>query len=447
MREDVGDYRAIADRIAQDIGEGRLATGERLPPQRQFAYERGIAVSTASRVYAELVQRGLVVGEIGRGTFVRSDPAQSRLSFAEPPAGTVDLERNYSILDGHEEIIAGALARLLRPDAMPVALAPVAAQGTASARQIAARFFTRAEWDPDPEALVFTGNGRQAIAATMAALAPPGERLGVEAMTYPVVKGIAARLGITLVPLALDAEGLCPESLAQAHRATPLRGVYLQPSLHNPLGITMGADRRAAIARCLTELDLVAIEDSIYGFLNDAPPLASFAPERVILLDSLSKRVAPGLTLGIIAGPIALRDRIAACVRSGGWGATGLPFHIGAQMMENGEASRIGQAKRADAAERQRLARTILAGLDVRGDPGAYHLWLELPDIWRAETYMAAAARRGIAVTPGSAFAVQPGHAPNAVRLALASPTEAKLAEALRTLRQLAMGGDDRPVE
>ncbi|MDU6804623.1 MAG: GntR family transcriptional regulator, partial [Bradyrhizobium sp.] len=57
-------YTTLVDDIAEDIANGKLKAGDRLPPQRQFAYERGIAASTAARVYAELLRRGLVVGEV-----------------------------------------------------------------------------------------------------------------------------------------------------------------------------------------------------------------------------------------------------------------------------------------------------------------------------------------------------------------------------------------------
>jgi hypothetical protein len=64
------EYLKLADTVAAEIANGALKPGDRLPPQRSFAYERKIAVSTASRVYTELLRRGLVVGEVGRGTFV-----------------------------------------------------------------------------------------------------------------------------------------------------------------------------------------------------------------------------------------------------------------------------------------------------------------------------------------------------------------------------------------
>ncbi|MFC7609379.1 hypothetical protein [Teichococcus aestuarii] len=101
--------------------------------------------------------------------------------------------------------------------------------------------------------------------------------------------------------------------------------------------------------------------------------------------------------------------------------------------------------KRLDAGHRNAMARAILgeAGLTLRCDPRAYHLWLLLPGSWRAETFVAAAARQRIAVSPAAEFAAGPGHAPDAVRLALAAPEEAALRPALETLRDLALAGPE----
>jgi DNA-binding transcriptional MocR family regulator len=79
-----------------------------------------------------------------------------------------------------------------------------------------------------------------------------------------------------------------------------------------------------------------------------------------------------------------------------------------------------------------------IEGLTLTSDPRAYHAWLTLPTGLRAADFVAAAAREGIAVVPGSTFAVSPGHAPNAIRLALASPTPDTLGTALRTLAMIA---------
>src|SRR5437016_2132095 len=113
-------FAQLADGIAADIAAGRLKPGERLPPQRTFAYERGIAASTASRVYSELLRRGLAVGEVGRGTFISGRPEQ--VALTEPHASSVDLEFNFPILPEQYELVAKSLSGLNRPEALRIAL-------------------------------------------------------------------------------------------------------------------------------------------------------------------------------------------------------------------------------------------------------------------------------------------------------------------------------------
>ncbi|TKG71581.1 aminotransferase-like domain-containing protein [Prauserella endophytica] len=428
------DYRAIADAVAADIAAGRLQPGQRLPPQRRFARTRGIAASTAARVYTELTRRGLVAGEVGRGTFVRAGLPLVEPALVEPATARVDLERNFPVLPGQAEQLAASLTGLLRSDALGAALRPVGVSGTRTARTAAVRLLSRAGWSPEPERILFSGNGRQAIAAAVSALVPVGGRLGVEALTYPVVKGIAPRLGCTLVPLPTDEEGMVPGAL----RSVNVHAVYVQPVLHNPLGVTMSARRRAEFGSVVRELDLPVVEDTIYAFLRDEPPLATEAPEHTVVTDSLSKRLAPELTLGFVVPPARFADRVASALRSGAWTAQGFAIDAATRWIGDGTADAVQNAKRADAARRQQLVREHLAGFAVRADPAAYHCWWELPAQWRAETFVAAAARRGIAVSPAGAFTVGSGHAPSAVRLALASPPEPVLASALGALAALA---------
>ncbi|MFH8713887.1 PLP-dependent aminotransferase family protein [Streptomyces zaomyceticus] len=440
------EYRRIADRVEAAVRDGRLRPGDRLPPQRVFARRHAIANSTAIRVYGELARRGLVVGEVGRGTFVRAAPPLPGPALAEATgAAPVDLQLNYPFFDGQAELMARALAALARPDVLAEAVTrPAAATGTPEARDAAATVLARPGWAPDPESVLFAGNGRRAIAAALSSLVPPGGRLGVEALTYPLVKAVAERLGIRLVPLGLDAEGVRPEALAAAHRAAPLSAVYLQPTLHNPLSSTAGEGRRAELAELLRGLDLTAVEDTTWAFLAPAAPapLAAHAPERVLLVDSLSKRLAPGLTVGYLVVPGRLRAAVAEALRSGAWTADGLALAAATRWTGDGTVAEAVAAKRAEAAARHALVGRRLAGHVLRTSPHAYYCWWELPAPWRAETFTAAAAERaGVAVTPGSAFAVGTGTAPDAIRVGLASPPRAVLDEALSRLAALAAAG------
>ncbi|MFF7991292.1 PLP-dependent aminotransferase family protein [Kitasatospora xanthocidica] len=441
------DYRLIADQVAADIADGRLRPGQQLPTQRAFARSRGIAASTAGRVYRELIRRGLTVGEVGRGTFVRAGHRRDggRVPLAEPAAGPVDLELNYPTVPGQAELLAGGLAPLLRADALGEALRPVGAAGTGAARRAFATLLSTDSWEVGGPEVLFAGNGRQAIAGALSALVPPGQRLGVEELTYPVVKAVAERLGIRLVPLAVDEHGLLPDAVAVAHRAAPLRAVYVQPRLQNPLGVSLPRERAEALAAELRRLDLPAVEDAIWSFLRpELAPLAALAPERTVLVDSLSKRLAPGLTTGFAVVPAGLRERVAGALRSGGWAPSGFALEAAVRWIGDGALAAVEAAKRADARARQLLALEVLAGQRLRADPCSYYLWWELPGAWRAETFVAAAARAGISLTPATAFAVDPRRSPSAVRVGLASPPLPVLARALEALGRIA-AGDGNP--
>ncbi|MEU1274154.1 PLP-dependent aminotransferase family protein [Streptomyces sp. NPDC005799] len=435
------DYRRIADRIAADIAAGRLQPGERLPPQRTFARRHGLAASTAERAYGELVRRGLVVGEVGRGTFVRAAPPRPGGRALTEPATTapVNLELNYPSAPGQAELLAPALAPLTRPDILTDALRPAPADGTAPAREAASALLGL------PGRVLFTGNARQAIAAALASLVRPGGRVGVEELTYPLVKEIAGRIGGTLVPLATDGDGLLPDAVAAAHRSAPLSALYVQPTLHNPTSVTMSGARRRQVAAVAEDLNIPVVEDRIWSFLADGAEesLAVHAPGLTHVVDGLSKRVAPGLTVGFLVVPPHRAEQVADVVRSGGWSAGRFALEAAVRWIEDGTVARLVAAKREDARHRQRLVRRWLGGFRVRCDPRAYYAWWDLPAPWRADTFTAAAAEHGIAVTPGPAFAVGSGRAPDAVRLGLGSAAVPDLERALAILAGVARAGSN----
>ena len=430
----------MADQVQADIGAGRFRPGDRLPTQREFADARRIAMSTATRVYAELIRRGLVVGEVGRGTFVRTGPPADGFALAQGIGGRINLATNVPLLPTQAAMLAASAAAMTRRSAViGSAMETVVASGTPAARRTVAAFVARGAWRPDPEGLSFTGNGRQALAAALAALVPAGQRLGVEALSYQSVTGIAARLGIEVVALPMDEHGLRVDGVRAVQRRSPLRAIYVQPTLHNPLGMTMPVKRRQELVRALRDLNVIGIEDHVYAFLfDDLSPLASLAPDHVVMIDSLSKRVAPGLTLGWALAPTHLVPVLAEAIRASALVPSGLALELGVRWIADGTVACLVRDKRRDAARRQRLLRKACPDVTIHADPRAYHAWVELPGAWRAESFTAAAAERGIAVAPAPAFAVGAGHAPNAVRLALASPPHSVLVESLRMLNALA---------
>lgn len=430
----MADYTSLADGLAADIAAGRLKPGDRLPPQRRFADEHAIAFSTAGRVYAALRRRGLVVGEVGRGTFVAGMPVLDT-PRAEPHDGPIDLEFNYPTIPEVAGHLARAMVGLQRADAMAGAIAPLGTRQIETARGVLARVLATPHWDPDPDALLFTGSGRQSIAAALSTLVPVGGRVAVEALSYPMVRSIAARIGVSIVPVPMDADGLVPQALERAHRKGAISAVYVQPVMHNPLGLSMGKDRRAELVRTAARLGIVIVEDRVYGFLSDTPPLSALAPDHCVIVDSFSKRVSPGLSVGLLHVPARIRERASATVRGGAWSVPPMALNLALRLAQDDAVREIVARKRQEARRRQSLMARLLAPHATRADPGSYHLWLELPPGWRADAFAAAAARAGVAVTPASAFTMAPGHAPAAVRLALGLPPPDALRVAGRRLQ------------
>lgn len=439
------DYRQLADQMARDIETGRLKPGQQLPPQRRYAWDRGIAVSTASRAYAELVRRGLATGEVGRGTFVRAKmpPTSWPGVLADSPA-LLDLERVWPILPSQSRMIGDCLRALLRDaslDAMQLLAVP---EGDAPQRATAARFLRRNGWQPQPDAVVFAGSGRQAIAAALAAIAKPGDRIGFETLTYPMAKTMALQQGFVPVPIEMDEDGISIEALDAAHASHKLAAIYVQPTLQNPTSRTMPAARRAELARFLEASGLIAIEDGVYSYLeaNAPPPLASFAPNRVIFIESLSKRVAPGMSVGMLVLPPPLHDAVLLSLRARAVAPNGLALAAVCRLIADGLVDELTLQKRQDATLRVKIALEMLAPLRVRAPGCGYHVWLELDEPWRAETFVAACVRRGIAMTAAPVFSVSRA-SPNAVRIALASPPIQTLRAALAVVAQVALAGPD----
>src|SRR5262249_59535639 len=126
------------------------------------------------------------------------------------------------------------------------------------------------------------------------------------------------------VPVSSDREGIRRDAVAKAKGGSSFSALYLQPVLHTPIGHSMPAARREEITKLAAKLGLFIIEDMVYGFLADDPPLAASATDRCIVIDSLSKRIAPGVAVGFLHVPASLRDRVGTTVRAGAWSASSL---------------------------------------------------------------------------------------------------------------------------
>ena len=435
-------YRAIAEALADDVREGRLKPGDRLPTHRDLAWHLKVTVGTVSRAYAEAERRGLIAGEVGRGTFIRGaePPAPSSLppERGPAPAGLLNLAQNHPMPGEETQLFAQTLREIADGPGLSGLLQYQNHTGLPPARAAGAAWLGLTGAEAPPERIIVTAGGQHCLATILGAYANPGDVVATEAMTYPGLKAACQLRQVRLEGIAVDAEGILPDAFAAACRQWPIRMLYLTPNISNPLAGTLSLDRRKAIVETARRHDVLIVEDDVYGFLIDRPtPFAALAPERTFLVTSLSKSAAPGLRIGYILAPADRLDRLALAVRSTIWMVPPLMVEIATRWIAGGIAERLAASKRQEAARRQILARRIL-GRAVLGDPNAYHLWLPLDERWRASEFVTEARRRDIAVTGANAFTVGRVAPMNGVRVCLGSVADlGTLEAALMTIRDL----------
>ena len=426
-------YVRVADALERDVRAGMLVGGSRLPTHRDLARTLGITPVTVTRAYAEASRRGLVESSTGRGTFVRATRRDTL------PATEVDLATNHLTIP-----IPPASAAVLHRAALSLNSPYAIGSGSERHRAAGAAWIGRRT---NPANVVVTAGTQHALLLAFAAATKPGDTVFTEAVTYHGARAIASLLHLRLEPLPLDRFGLRPDAFARAVRGGKTKVLYTIPSLHNPTGAVMPEQRRREIAAIAEKNGITIIEDDICGFLLEKTPvpLAAFAPERTMFLTGLGKAISPALRIGYLAAPERYLARVQAALAATVLFTSPMVAEIAASWIEDGTASRIVAAKRAEIALRNRIARAVL-GKNATADPRAMHLWLELPRRWSADAFAEEARRRRVRVASASSFSVS-HDVPRAVRLSIGAPaTIAELESALQVIAGIEEERAEEPV-
>jgi DNA-binding transcriptional MocR family regulator len=414
-------YKLIADAIAADIATGRLAAAQRLPPQRQLAELLGLDFSTVGRAYGEAQKRGLVDSTVGRGTFVcgRRALAIPRVVEGRPH---VDLSMNMP-----PEPHAGEL--LERMQAGYASLAPRMSEllryqdfgGSGPDRHAGALWLRRRGLVADAGRMLVAPGAQAALLAVLTTLAPPGSVVCCEALTYPGLRALAGLLGIRLLGLPMDGEGIDALAFAAACAQYAPKALYCNPTLLNPTTVSMSPQRRQALVQVARHHGVPIIEDDAYGFLpRQAPPaIASIGADITYYIAGLAKCVGAGLRIAYVVAPGAQEaGLLVAAVRASTVMASPFTSALATQWITDGTADLALNAIRKESIARQRLVARILPPDSYRSQPEAFHLWLPLPAQWDRLAFTAHLRQAGIGVVPSDAFAVD-GQAPQAVRVCI----------------------------
>ncbi|MBI3507165.1 MAG: PLP-dependent aminotransferase family protein [Proteobacteria bacterium] len=432
-------YMAIADQLATDISSGRLKPGVRLPTHRELAMKLSVTIGTVTRAYAEAKRRGLVSGDVGRGTFVR-ERLTERFEMVETNSAIentfIDLSRNLPAIGGPaREMFERHLADIGTTNvASLVADGPTV--GKAYHREVGSAWIARRIGRADPAHVAIVAGAQNGLLLAIAALARSGDVVLTESLSFYGIKSAASLLGVRLIGVDIDDHGIVPEALEAACRQHAPKAIYLVPNFQMPTTSVMPFERRELVVAICRRYGVMIVEDDIYGFLDESTvPLTALAPEQCVYITSFSKTIGGGFRIGYMYAPEAIVERAAGAIRATTKATMPLAAELASRLIRSGDALRAAAWQRNTANRRRLMALEMLAGTDAVACPGATQIWLRLSGMWNGDNFAEAARKAGVGVTPASAFAIDRAKGPQGVRIALCTPeTDAILARAIEAV-------------
>jgi 2-aminoadipate transaminase len=467
-------YQQICQSLREAILAGQLAQGARLPTERALARELGINRTTVMNAYNELASEGLIEGHVGRGTLVKRNTynyLDDDLDTEEPswlyglPAGEEALGADAHLLSevasmGEQrdvialstgtpstnllpvEIIMALFAGGL-PAARQIALGYCPVEGLLSLRKgIAERMRHRGVAVDAQHILVLSGS-TQGIGLVSRLLLRPGDEVVVEVPTYLGAIQTFRALGVRVLGVPTDGEGMrvdLLESILARHRP---RLIYTQPTFQNPTGATMTPDRRRRLLLLAKRYQTPILEDDPYGELYfdgkvPSPLKAIDHSEQVMYLSTFSKMLAPGLRVAWLAAPEPMVERLSLHKQMFDLSTNSLGQWAVSEMLQRNLLNDHLEVAR----EQYQRKRDVMLGAIAKHWPeavrvnqpaGGFHLWCRLPADIRARSLLREAANERVTFVIGEPFHVD-GGGQLQFRLSFAAPEEEHIEEGIRRI-------------
>ena len=397
-------YRQIYTRFRNAITDGPLAPGARIPSARALALELGLARGTVEAAYSLLVAEGYAETRGQAGTVVT--PALARRAAVAPAAPLraardqntaapcseiVSLNRPFQLglpaLDAFpRKLWARLAARSIRAMQADHMVYPPFA-GHAPLRAAIATYLQLSRGiDCTPSQVYITSGYRNTLELVARALLQPGDGVWVEDPGYTPTGELLKQAGMTLAPVAVDADGLVvSHGVATAPRA---RAAIVTPAHQSPLCVSLSLPRRLALLDWAAQAGAWIVEDDYDGEYRyvgrPLPALKSLdRAGRVLYAGTFSKVLFPALRLAYLVVPEAQVARFEHVSRTFSSGGPALTQAIVSDFMNEGHFARHIQRMRRLYAERRRIAADGLAAalgrhLRIDPQPGGMHLVLRM---------------------------------------------------------------------
>lgn len=442
-------YMKLADAIEADIESGLLRAGSKLPPHRNLAFDIGVTVGTVSRAYAVVRQRGLVTGEVGRGTYIKAPSTDIGVNghslqrynglLPNPRPDLIMMNSTSAPEIGQARIIADHFVKLAEED--PTYISDYLRHIPTSWREAGRQWIARKNWSPAAENVLPTQGAHAALISVLNTVTATGDRIAFEELTYPATVRASTLMGRRSVKVASTDQGMDPDAFEHVCAQLHPKIAVIVSTFNNPTLSTIPLENRLKIVESARKHNVMLLDDDTYGLMaTGAPPLfAELAPERTFHVTSLSKSVAAGLRSGFVACPAGYVNRVMNAHRLITGSAPRSTKEIAARIILSGEADRIKNEVAAENAVRISKVRKALDGFEFRSDLQCPFVWLRLPEPWLPSTFCKAAHAQNVVVEEADEFKVgQTEYAIPYVRLAITGQLQAdRVDDGLAVIRQL----------
>jgi GntR family transcriptional regulator/MocR family aminotransferase len=465
-------FLRIARAVARDARSGRLPKGSQLPSSRELATTLRVHRNTVLAAYRELTAEGFIQSTHGKGTFIAAELPEIKPRRFQTTGAAAQQDRSrpgFSFEGGppllYAPITRGALQ--LYGGVPDTRLVPREAFGRAYRRGLRSRVDYLSYGDPfgdeslrkaladmlraarglsvTSDDILLTRGSQMAIALLGRLLLKPGDVIAVESLGYQPAWRALTAFGATLRTVPVDAHGLSVDGLAELCEREPVRAVYVTPHHQYPTTVTMSAGRRMALLELAKKERFAIIEDDYdHEFHYEGRPVLPLASAddagAVLYVGTLSKVLAPGLRLGYMIAPPALRAAAAAVRFDIDHQGDRLTERAIAELLEDGELQRhVWRAKRIYQARRDHcvalLRETFGELMEVETPSGGMALWVRLDRSIDPATLASEAEKRGVLFQPGHLF-VHGGRAIPHARIGYGCLDEAEMREAVSRLRK-----------
>lgn len=452
-------FMQIHERIRDLIFSDTLLPGMRLPPVRTLARQLGVNQATVAKAYRELVAGNLIEGRRGGGSLVRSLEERSSQAAAERgrrpllaerlfelahAPGVIAFSSNYpaadqTCIDEFRGCLTTAANEKL--DACFHYDPPL---GRPELRKQIQAYLKNDGNEADHDNIMVTSGAQQAIDLAVRAIVKPGSAVVIEQPAYYGIINalVGARARIIEVPVQQD--GMDLETLERHLARSQVSLIYTNPTFQNPTGVTMSREKRVALLALARRHRIAILEDDHSHELRftgqSVPAICSLADDNDLVLyaRSLGKTFLPGMRLGFLVMPDALRHKLLVAKASVDLHCNNLIQEAAALYLSHGGYTNVLARMRKKYGQRQRLlCESLRSGMPdgtiVARPEGGLSLWITLPEGADVSELYYRAVRRGVAFVAGDVFYASPAH-PRSLRISFGQNQPEELEEGVARL-------------